>query len=136
MKRILIASILTLTGCATTSNGGYQDIAIKTINDRDFRSTKCQLENEEGQWVGVPATTVRIHRDGNSMEVSCKNELQTGSTSVQPKFKVGGMVLNLIFDLCIISCVVDGITNALYVYPSNVTVRMDDTDSKSPTISD
>ena len=128
MKKILIMiAALTLTGCATINNGGTQDFTIKTTNDKNFRTTICRLNNEEGKWQATPASIVTIHRDGNDLNISCENEQQTGLFSVPPTFNVGSMIADIIF-LCTGCLVIDAATNAFYEYPEKVEIPMIDKD--------
>ncbi|NOT85624.1 MAG: hypothetical protein HOP02_12795 [Methylococcaceae bacterium] len=120
-------AIATLTGCATLSHGSNQNITIETANDNNSGQTQCNIKNEEGTWTATPNSSTNIHRDGNEMEVQCENNKQTGVTHVKPKFNLSYLAIDfIILDACIISCVVDGINNAFYEYPSLISVPMQD----------
>lgn len=125
-KISLVTSIALLTGCATMFNSTSQNVNIAAINDKNASKTRCNLRNEEGSWQAAPNSSVSIHRDGNDMEIQCDNEKQSGSTHVSPSFNGGYLVLDLILDACIISCVVDGVSNSFYEYPQFVSVSMTD----------
>lgn len=124
-KVILIASIsLSLSGCATIFEGSTQDFTVTPINDTS-KSTLCIARNEEGVWPNImPFQATNIHRDGNTMSVVCENDHQKGVTNVEPRFQGAYLVLDLLLDLCIISCPVDGINNSFYAYPASAVVPM------------
>jgi hypothetical protein len=60
------------------------------------------------------------------MNVVCENDTQQGISNVEPKFQGAYLVLDLLLDICIISCTVDGINNSFYDYPASVVVPMFD----------
>lgn len=127
LKQISTAtSIALLSGCATMFNGTSQNLNVATINDKNISETRCSIRNEEGAWQAAPNSAVSIHRDGNDTQIQCENPQQTGTASVLPSFSAGYLVLDLILDACIISCVVDGISNSFYEYPQFVSVNMFD----------
>ncbi len=105
-------------------NGSHQNISIEATSTDLNTSTRCTIENEEGTWNTSPATKVNIHRDGNPMKIACENQKQSGETFVYPKFERAFLFLDIYIDACIISCVVDGITNAFYTYPELVSIQM------------
>ena len=104
--------------------GSHQNLTVATINDNNPDKTRCNIKNEEGTWTVEPNTLVSIHRDGNNMDIQCDNAVQTGVNHIEPEFDGAYLGLDLILDLCIISCIVDGTNNAFYQYPSFVTVPM------------
>ena len=130
MQKYCLLSLLlcttVLSGCASMFQGSDQNITISAINDKNIDKTRCNIKNEEGLWTVVPNAAVSIHRDGNDMEITCDNGIQTGTTHVEPNFSGGYLGLNLLLDLCTISCVVDGANNAFYQYPPFINVQMND----------
>lgn len=124
--RVLYLSVLLmiLSGCATIFEGSRQDFTVTPINDAS-KNTLCTARNEEGVWPNLmPFQATNIHRDGNTMSVVCENEVQKGVANVEPKFQGAYLVLDLLLDLCIISCIVDGVNNSFYDYPASVVVPM------------
>lgn len=130
MKLLKLVIFILMVGCGSMINGKHQNITISPINDKDQEKTSCNLKNEEGSWKTTPNYPASIRRDGNNLEIQCKNDLQTGISSVEPNFERGLMALNFLLDLCTFSCAYDGIENTLYEYPSFVTVPMRDIDKK------
>ena len=123
-KILLLIAISTLTGCASMSHGSYQNVTVSPVNTAFPVGTECSLKNEEGTWTTMPNNSSRIERDGNDMTIDCSNESEVGKTVVSPEFYGSYLGLDLLIDLCIISCVVDGVNNAFYGYPEFVTVPM------------
>jgi hypothetical protein len=123
-KIITYSIIFFLTGCATMINGPHQKITVTTTENDFYESTLCTLSNEEGNWTVKPDTISKIHRDGNKMDVSCKNEEQTGKSSVKPDFGTSFIILNILRDFCTIGCLIDAGTNAFYGYPALISVPM------------
>ncbi len=118
--------LLSFTGCATVFDGRHQDFTVATYSDNTPKTTQCVLKNEEGEWRVLANTPVSIHRDGNTMKIQCDNEEQTGSTQISPRFRVEYLILDIVWDACILtaSCIIDGITNAFYEYPESTSVDM------------
>lgn len=123
-KILLLITITTLTGCASMSHGSHQNVTISPVNTSLITGT-CALRNEEGAWTAKPNGSTRISRDGNAMTVECVNDSELGKTIVEPEFYGSYLGLDLLIDLCIISCVVDGANNAFYSYPEFITVPME-----------
>jgi len=126
LKSILALSFCLLSGCASMFQGPTQNITVVTVNDKNIDKTRCNIKNEEGAWIAAPNSAVSIHRDGNSMEIKCDNDLQTGINHVDPSFSGGYLALDLLLDICIVSCIVDGVNNSFYDYPQSATVMMND----------
>ncbi len=126
IKKIIYAIVCAafVSGCAGMIQGGSQNLTIATVNDKNADKTRCNIKNEEGAWNAVPDSAVSIHRDGNRMDIQCENDLQIGISHLEPKFDGGYLALDLVLDACIISCIVDGISNSFYEYPQSAIVSM------------
>lgn len=120
----IIFGALVLSGCAKLFEGSSQNITIATMNDTLPDKTRCNMTNEEGSWTAVPNVAANIHKDGNNLDINCDNDDQSGEAHVEPKFQGAYLGLNLLVDLCIISCWVDGISNSFYEYPTFIPVQM------------
>jgi hypothetical protein len=121
---VVLVMVLLLPGCASMYQTSQQNIVVSTNNDVDHRATTCKLTNEEGTWKTKPGLIVRVERDGNPMDVECENKTQAGKTTVSPEFVGSYLGLDLMLDLCLISCIVDGATNSWYRYPDFIPVDM------------
>lgn len=120
----LTLSTLLLSGCAAMGQGSQDSIKITTVNDTGTQ-TLCSAKNEEGDWHNlIPLQDATIARDGNPLVVNCQNDTQTGQNQIEPEFSSGYLVMDLILDLCVISCLIDGGSNAFYDYPDAVYVNM------------
>ena len=126
LRLFLLFAFCVLSGCASMFQGAHQNLTVATINDKVPDKTRCKITNEEGTWTAAPNTAVRIHRDGNNMEIQCNNDAQSGVNQIVPEFEGSYLGLDLLLDLCIISCIIDGANNSFYQYPSFVTVPMKD----------
>ena len=122
---LLIAVVTVFTGCASMFNGPYQYVTVTPVNATAGDKPKCTLTNEEGIWEPLPNNTiVKVHRDDNDMTVDCSNKAQEGKIIVSPEFSEKYLVLDILLDLCIISCLVDGVNNSWYSYDYYVLVPM------------
>ena len=127
MKKLIAAiAMITMTGCTTMFQGSDQNVTISTLEDKHPNTTTCTLKNEEGMWKTRADMSVNIDRDGNDLVVSCKNYEQKGEVSIDPRFQAEWLVLDILWDACILtmSCVIDGATNAFYEYEENILVPM------------
>jgi hypothetical protein len=125
---ILIPFIFNLTGCATIINGTTENVTVQTRNDKRPDDTNCTLENEEGTWQSGIETPVKVHRDGNDLIVNCNNEIQRGAGALAPNHDTGFVAGNLICGLFgwLLCNAIDAGTNAMYDYPSFISIRMRD----------
>lgn len=130
MKKIFyrttfIPCLIILGGCASIARGPNQNFTVNTINNIESNKTSCEIRNEEGVWNAAPDVPISIHRDGNTMEINCKNTKQVGKGSVDSDFEIGYVGVNFFFfDLCTISCIFDGFNNSFFQYPSSISVQM------------
>ena len=123
--------ILFTSGCASLFQGTEQFVMPKTLNDAQRTETTCTMTNQEGSWTTPPYTNNRINRDNNPMSIVCENDSQIGETLVQSEFQIKWAALNFIMDLCIISCPVDMLNNAIYNYPAAANIVMHDKQKSS-----
>ena len=126
MKTLLISIMfgMLLSGCANMVKTDSQDIVIET-NSRLPHIITCNVINEEGSWEFEATHIGTIHRDGNTMEIKCTNGIEEGGGYVHPSFSGAYLTLDLLLDLCILSCWIDGLTNSWYEYPSTIFIKMD-----------
>jgi len=124
MRNLIIILLVFLTGCASISNGSRQVVTIKTLDESMSDVIKCSLKNEEGEWETKPFEDTIISRDGNFMFVSCENNENTVESIIKPEFNSNLLFINMFFDLCIFSCIVDGINNAFYEYPRIIPIKL------------
>ena len=124
LGKIIIATTITLlSGCATLFEGSTQNLTVSTMNDVKPEKTLCKITNDEGEWqtTGGSTSTV-VHRDGNTMTVSCENDSQRGTTHLEPSFSSYYFMADTL--ACGIGWFVDATTNAFYTYPPTAIVGM------------
>ncbi len=128
VRIISYSIIIFLSACATMTNGTHQKVTVATTNNQFYESTRCTLNNEEGSWSVNPDEISEIHRDGNTMNVACKNEAQNGEALVNSDFQQSNIFFNILLDYCTITCLIDAATNAFFEYPALITVPMKSTE--------
>ncbi len=122
-QTVIALSVTLLSGCATLFDGSTQNLTVSTMNDKKPEKTLCNITNEEGNWqtTGGNTSTI-IHRDGNTMTVTCENEFQHGVARLEPSFSSYYFLMD--FPSCGLGLFVDASTNALYTYPPTAIVGM------------
>ena len=122
-KMIIATTITLLSGCATLIEGSTQNLTVSTMNDVKPEKTLCNITNEEGNWqtTGGNTSTV-VHRDGNTMTVSCENDSQRGIAHLEPSFSSYYFIVDTLS--CGVGLFVDATTNAFYTYPPTAIVGM------------
>ena len=127
MKSMLLLVLIVVfitAGCATIIDGQHQYVMATTLNNYSEAKTECRFTNEEGEWSAKPSQIIEIHRDGNPMIITCRNDLQSGSKAVYPRFSGKSLFLDFMLDVCTISCLVDGLTNSFYHQPPHAEIFM------------
>lgn len=125
-KKIAIVTAITfISGCASMFNGTTQPLTISTAGDKSQNSTRCHLANSFGSWNAQPSTLTQIYRDSEPLKISCENEKQTGTTSLQSNFSGGLFALDLI-GTGLIGILVDSTNKSLYEYATPASVTMTD----------
>lgn len=118
---VAVASISTLTGCASIVNGTNQPVSVNTGN---VSGATCSLQNNKGRWYvsSTPGTAV-VNRSFNDLVVNCqKPGFRNATTQVASKTKAMAFG-NAIFG-GVVGAGVDIVDGAAYDYPSDVTVPM------------
>jgi hypothetical protein len=128
-KSVVFIGAILLSGCAYMSGGSHEKLLIATLRNKSLEETHCTLQNDRGQWSGQPDRFINIKRDSSPVKVVCKNPWQSGEAKIKPQFKVATLVLNILIDYCILSCVVDSQTRAFFEYKGPVFITMKDNPS-------
>jgi hypothetical protein len=83
IKRIsLIATILTLTGCASWLNPPEQSVAVNTFEDGQMVSgLSCELANDKGQWQLTTPGRVTVTTSSQDLMVICTSADSPAGTS-------------------------------------------------------
>jgi hypothetical protein len=124
-KLVLVCAALSITGCASMFNGTTQPLSVSTTGDKNQNSTRCHLANTLGSWNSQPNTLTQIYRDSEPLKISCENEKQSGTRSVQSNFSGGLFALDLI-GTGLIGIFVDSTNKSLYEYATPAAVTMTD----------
>ena len=125
----IIATTLLLTGCANMKEGSQQFVTIKTpvnvYNNDETTGMQCTLTNEEGTWKTKPYVPVKIDRDGNDLLINCSNGSKTRILTIPPELSLSYLFLDILGDICTISCAIDGVTDSIYFYPEIIVVPIE-----------
>jgi hypothetical protein len=121
---VLVIATSLFSGCASMDRGSTQQFMVFTRDNVDIPKTVCSITNDEGQWFARAVAPVTISRDGNPMSIECENESQFGFKQLEPIFSDKYVFQDLMLDLCFPACIIDGLNNAFYQYPTHVSVDM------------
>jgi hypothetical protein len=83
-KRVtLIATILTLTGCASWPNPPEQSLTVNTFEDGQMvAEMSCELVNDKGRWQVTTPGRVTVATSSQDLVVTCTSaDLPTGTSS-------------------------------------------------------
>lgn len=114
------------TGCATMVNGTTDEVNIHAVKSDVQTSCSLILDDEiKGQWEqNGQLESFELERSSDDIRIECISENNKKTKyKVEPKFDDDFLVLDLLVDLCIISCPIDLITGAFYDYPKTITVE-------------
>jgi hypothetical protein len=115
---------LSLTGCASIINGSSQTVVIETLDD--IGTTTCTARNDEGTYRARAGEGMRVFRSSDDLVVKCENRQQVATTVIESSNEWWYYPMNFfIWDLCLISCVVDTSSGNIYEYPSQTSLLMD-----------
>jgi len=123
----LLVSGLLLTGCASIVRGGKQQIHINAYDaeSNDIVAANCTVSNDDGTFRTRSNRSVVVERDKDFLRIDCATEDFHGSTVIDGEINVGFVLVNILIDLCIVSCWVDGLSGSWAEYPTMIDVPMD-----------
>ena len=114
---------LTLSGCATMMNERTQPVKLEIVDD--MGGTKCTAQNDEGRY-RFSGGKARVNRDNSDLVVTCENEHQQATTTIESKQEGSWYVKDFfVFFPCIVVCPIDYFTGNAAYYPSPAKVMMD-----------
>ncbi|MDX2425267.1 MAG: hypothetical protein QNK15_03355 [Cycloclasticus sp.] len=121
-KLLAIASLLTITGCASIVGEKLQPVSVQTTQDnKELVGAGCTLKNDEGEWFVTTPGSVTIHKSTDDLVVNCKKDGYTAgnetvvsksNTEVWGNILIGGGI----------GYIVDRNTGAGFNYPNSITV--------------
>ncbi len=122
---ILVAGILTLTGCATLTSDGMQNVSVstQTSSGTAVKGANCTLKNDKGDWKVTTPGVASVHKSSKDLIVDCKRG-NSDDGSVRAISRAGaGLYGNLIFGGAI-GAVIDHSKGTAYNYADNLVVVM------------
>ena len=124
LKLSIIAITLALTtGCSTIFMGSDQNVNITTTDP----TARCTIMNASDVRHGSgTAMSTNIDRSPSNLHIICKGDSTHGAASVDPRFMAEWLLIDVIWDACILtlSCLIDGATGNFYDYPDAVHIPM------------
>jgi len=129
MKKIALPAIAIsftlLTGCATITNGRFQQIMVRTQPP----GASCVLSNDKGQWqVQSTPAAIQVHRSMNDLKVSCQKSGDRVTTDDVGSNMKKMIVGNAIFG-GIVGAGIDSVDGAGFSYPNIIDVQLQPLDS-------
>lgn len=128
MKRLIIVvfalGILLTTGCATIVEGSGQNITVSTTGCDEYGNVSCHLINKDNNIVVSVPGTAYVEKGKQALSVTCRtsDNKTNGSTQIQSGYEamnVGNILVGGIIGLA-----VDGMTGAMWHFPSSVNVPL------------
>lgn len=125
ISKIILISLILLSGCASIENGRYQTITVETThNGKPEPGADCMLANHRGDWKVKTPGKISVRRSHNTLEVLCEKEgFNPGKLTVKSighkktlakSALVGGVT----------GMGIDHINGALYDYPPVIQVPL------------
>lgn len=115
--------LLSLSGCATVTNGRYQQVDVTTSPEIH---ANCELKNNKGLWSVRTPQTISVHRSYNALDVYCHKQHWTQSPASEQfgsstkKMAFGNLIVG-----GIIGAGVDTANGSAYSYPNKIVVPME-----------
>lgn len=116
-----------LTGCASITKDAMQPVRVDTYSKTNeiVKDVKCVGKNERGEFVTDSSGTMRPHRSGENLVVTCtKDGAEKGMATLISRAN-GGMFGNILFGGGI-GAIIDHNKGTAYSYPDWVRVIMGD----------
>jgi len=128
VKALLTAlmAAIAVSGCATIASGTSQEVTVRAeVAGRPTAAT-CTLTNDYGKTASDTKGFAQVHRSSRPLTIVCTDSksLAIGSITAESHVRAGAMVANVITDFCVVSCIVDFASGAVYAYPSDFKVPM------------
>lgn len=128
-KSIILALSLqtVLTGCASITKDAMQPVRVDTYSKTNevVKDAKCTGKNERGEFSTDSNGTMRPHRSGENLVVTCTKDGQEKGMATLVSRANGGMFGNILFGGGI-GAIIDHNKGTAYSYPDWVRVIMGD----------
>lgn len=125
MKKTITATLLAQPDKASASimNGDEQTIVVNALDPAG--ATTCTATNDEGTYRARAGAGMRVKRSSDDLVVRCENRHQVATAVIESSNQWWYYPINaIVWDLCLISCVIDTATGNIYEYPSRTDVLM------------
>lgn len=121
-KLLAMASLITITGCASIAGEKTQPVTLKAIYDnQEVAGVGCTLMNDYGKWAVTTPASVVVHKSTGDLAVDCSKDASTvGHETVVSKSN--GAVWGNIIAGGGIGYLVDRNTGAGFNYPDSIVV--------------
>ena len=121
-KLLAIASLLTVTGCASIAGEKMQPVSVQTVQDnKEVAGVGCTLMNDAGKWFVTTPGSVTIHKSTGDLAVDCNKDGNTAGHETIVS-KSNGAVWGNIIAGGGIGYIIDRNTGAGFDYPNSITV--------------
>lgn len=123
-KLLAIASLLTMTGCASIAGEKMQPVSVRTIQDnKEVAGVGCTLINDAGKWFVTTPGSVSVHKSTGDLAIDCSKEGNIAGHETIVSKANGAIWGNLIAGGGI-GYLVDRNTGAGFNYPDSITVML------------
>lgn len=121
-KFLAIASLLTMTGCASIAGEKLQPVTVQTTQDnKEVAGVGCTLMNDAGKWFVTSPGSVTIHKSTGDLAVDCSKDSNTAGHATLVSKSNGAVWGNVLIGGGI-GYIIDRNTGAGFDYPSSITV--------------
>ena len=123
-KIIVVASLLSITGCASVTGSKLQPVSVQTaLDNKEVAGIGCTLTNDAGKWFVTTPGSVTVNKSTGDMAVDCVKDANiVGHETVVSKSN-GAVWGNIILGGGI-GYIVDRNTGAGFDYPNTITVML------------
>lgn len=121
-KYFAIASLMTVTGCASIAGEKMQPVSVQTIQDnKEVAGVGCTLTNDAGKWFVTSPGSVTVHKSTGDLAIDCSKDgnIVGHETLVS---KSNGAVWGNILAGGGIGYIIDRNTGAGFNYPDTITI--------------
>ena len=123
-KLFAIASLLTVTGCASIAGEKMQPVSVQTIQDnKEVAGVGCTLMNDAGKWFVTTPGSVTVHKSTGDLSIDCSKDGNVVGHETLVSKSNGAIWGNIIAGGGI-GYLVDRNTGAGFNYPDNATIML------------
>ncbi|OGT24277.1 MAG: hypothetical protein A2342_01175 [Gallionellales bacterium RIFOXYB12_FULL_54_9] len=121
-KLLAIASLVSMTGCASVTGEKLQPVSVQTIQDnKEVAGVACTLMNDAGKWFVTTPGSVTIHKSTGDLAIDCSKDANTAGHETVVSKSNGAVWGNILIGGGI-GYIIDRNTGAGFDYPNSITV--------------